>query len=273
MSLGRPSKPLFDLLPRGEPGRTASFPSSSAPRPVVIEPKPMHRPAAQSPLRLPQPPEPEPRGTAERQFTIPATAIYIAITAVCLLVIATWVFGVKAGQADVRRRMGQQLARDDSGGPGPKVGAVNQEPEAPANQYVEPVNPPLPPGPGPESTTGRFYAAGGWVDADPREKGLNYLHVASRMTREDAVRAVKYLGSNKVAAAAVPMEVDRGAPGDKNAPLYYVVVLQGMTREQHGEAGARSRIEQSIRSLGARWKKDEHGPSDFSSPYWVKFVR
>ncbi|QOJ00024.1 MAG: hypothetical protein HRU70_05785 [Phycisphaeraceae bacterium] len=292
MPVGRPNKPLFDLLPRDVSDRRSA--PAVTPRSSIIEHKPPPTSAALPPDPYAgRPPMSEhgpasPSGAAEPDaYLLPRTWVYIGIAAVSVVLIATWILGVRAGRSDAERRLASQLVQDQSPGPSdptPIAPPPNRtdpgpvRPNDPKTDNTRPAPPrSTPDAPAPADPTsvgtGRHFVATGWTDADPRQKNLNYLHLPA-LRRDDALRAVLFLAENRVEAMAVPTEtVDRSPSADKNHPLFRVVVLQGITREQYqGDGGVRARLEQTVRAVGQRWRKDHRGASDFSSMTWVKFV-
>lgn len=307
MASGR--RPLFDLMtnPSRNPragaaptgtaglGNPVSAPEPQRPTPAPMSPSgppaPAIRPATpvresanavvETKPRVVVPARPEPSHASENSgpatgagasprrdaVTIPIASLYWIVTAAVVIFAAIWWGGVSAGKRDAERRIGKTLTNEQGQ---PTGGSPNEQPvslpEAPKPQETEQT-----PDVKQASTTGDLYVAGGWLNADPRQSGMNYLRLAT-LNRSDAVRAVDYLKSKGRQALAVPSKtVERGPDGGKN-PSYFVYLLTPLTRDQYRDSATRARIENDVKALGKEWTKSKPpAPSDFGQPGWVKF--
>ena len=95
-------------------------------------------------------------------------------------------------------------------------------------------------------------------DGDPRIAGLNY-YVLVRDLPAEGERLVEWLGAQGIPAMTEPV----------SGGLVKVIVLDGFERGQASSARALS-FKQYLRELGARWKRDQRGSSDFSDLYLEK---
>jgi len=218
---------------------------------------------------------------ARSGLTIPTNAIYIAPVVVLVLILAVWMLGVRWGRNDAERALTDAgislpvaptdpLADQQSSAPAqPQPAAVptasnpaaSNAPRAETGPNGVPLDP-----------KGKILSSRGPLGADPRTKGLNYLHIAS-LPLDDAQNALAYLAQNKIEAIAVPMGVDSGAQTAKNQSWYQVVVLVGITGDEYrnrDKPGRAKQAESLIRKLGSQWKNDKRGPSDFSKILWVR---
>lgn len=240
-------------------------PASSTVRAVAaVETKPLPRNAAPVVARDPEAPLPARPSAA---VTVPRVWVYWGITGFVLLFILIWWGGVNAGKQDAERRFAQQIAPQVPGPSGETPASDDPSPDSGETRPPEPDQTlPAPPAP-----TGPIYHAGAWVAADPRIKGMNYLHLVV-LPRPDAVRAIDYLRSKGRQAVAVPSKVvDRSPDGGKN-PSYFVYLLTPLSKDQYRDAATRQRVENDVKALGKEWAKSkDRGPSDFSQPGWVKY--
>lgn len=308
---GRSQRPLFDLL-RDKTGAeqrshapTANNPPApqSSPRTApVVEAKPVnpntsgtHAAASGTKPRItsamPQPvaaddfsPESSTHSGTRSGLTIPVNAIYIAPVVVLVIVLAVWMLGVRWGRNDAERALTDAgislpVAPND-----PLADPAQSSTSPPQSTVPAPVTNPAPqpqpnsartdtgPGGVPLDPKGKLISSRGPIGADPRTKGLNYLHIAS-LPLDDAQNALAYLAQNKIEAIAVPMGVDSGAQTAKNQSWYQVVVLVGITGDEYrnrDKPGRARQAEALIRKLGTQWKNDKRGPSDFSKILWVR---
>jgi hypothetical protein len=288
---GRSQRPLFDLLrdKTGAEQRSHAPPSSNPPasQPTprtapVVEAKPvaaatsnaatantykprvvsgMPRPAAADDFA---PESPAQQAPTRGGLTIPVNAIYIAPVVVLVIVLAVWMLGVRWGRNDAERSLtdagislpvapNDPLADQAPSGtskpqPSAPVPAANPAPQPPTNSARTDTGP----GGVPLDPKGKLLSSRGPIGADPRTKGLNYLHIAS-LPLDDA--------QNALAQAA------------KNQSWYQVVVLVGITGDEYrnrDKPGRAKQAESLIRKLGSQWKNDKRGPSDFSKILWVR---
>lgn len=270
MSGGRSPKPFFDL------------PMNSGARPTLRQSGVPQRPAAlvepKGTVRSYLAPE-ETSETASKPVELSISTLYWVLAGIMVILTGVWSLAYRSGQNDTERRLGSQLAKQQgdptqlTAGAIPNADNIQQPPVNPEPAATPEKDAPkassVPSGPG------DTYTGSGWVLADPRQEGLNYLHLAT-LRRDDAVRAVDYLASKGKSAVAVPSRtVDRSPQAAKN-PLLFVYLVTPLTREQYRDAAQRSRIENDLRQLGQEWakSKDKGGvPSDFSKTQWVKYEK
>ena len=112
----------------------------------------------------------------------------------------------------------------------------------------------------------------GWLTADPREKGLNYMYLGI-VGRSEAERAVKFLADARIEVLALPWPLESKRSGGNNAgpaeATYRLVVRQGITSEAFNQKlTARQNLEGAMARLGPVWKKDHKGAADFARYSW-----
>lgn len=112
----------------------------------------------------------------------------------------------------------------------------------------------------------------GWLAADPREEGLNYLKLGE-FNQAEAESAVRFLAANDLQTFAI--RVDRGTgPGNNSGPteIYRLYAARGVTSDEYSKKmTARTNTESTVARLGQRWQKEERGSSNFSRPGWEKY--
>ena len=96
-------------------------------------------------------------------------------------------------------------------------------------------------------------------DESSRQPGLNY-YVLVRDLPAEGDRLVAWLDTRGIPALTEPV----------SGGLVKVIVLQGFERGQASSARALS-YKQHLRELGARWKREHGGSSDFSDLYLEKY--
>jgi hypothetical protein len=193
--------------------------------------------------------------------------VYWIATGAVVLFATVWWGGVLAGKKDAERRFGKALLGENREVVPADPGAGTPEP---APSPPPPITAPEPKDP-PAATSGELYGGMGWTDTDPRQKGMNYLRLAT-LPKSDAVRVVDYLKGKGKAALAVPSRaVERGPDAGKN-PGYFVYLLTPLTRDQYRDGKTAVRIENEVKAIGKDWQKSkDRGPTDFAQPGWVKF--
>ncbi|MFZ2872906.1 MAG: hypothetical protein WAZ94_00315 [Phycisphaerales bacterium] len=270
----RRTTPLFDLVSRGGAARPATPSTPRAAKPIVrVELKPG---AAAYPEAAPQVQAGDALGGSGG---IPANYWYLGGAVILLVSLLAWGGGVMFGrsqeQAKVQKNLGAAFgdrpsvtepspagARPNSGQPqGPPRGQPQPQPQ---NQVERPQMPPTVP-----MSTGPVLSSRG-MSADPRQKGLNYLNLAS-LPRTDAEGAIAFLSANGVEVAGVPVDPPPWAPKNQGPAQWYALyVTQGLTREQLG-LDVRANLEAKVAQLGQVWQKQHRGSSNFSRPAWEKY--
>lgn len=259
MGAGRRTTPLFDLVSKG--GTTKPPEAVRASKPIMrVELKPREGPA----------PEPAP---AVSTGALPPNALYLGLAAVLLVAILAWVGGVMFGRSQERDRVGDQLGPSFRDRPAvaephdPGLGALsggNQGGGQPGAGVAPPPTPVQVPVSGGPVLTSRG------MTAEPRERGLNYLNLAS-LPRPDAEAAIAFLAANGLDVAGIPVETPSWAGKNTGSVQWYALyVNQGLTREQLG-LPAKTALEAQVLKLGQIWRTQHRGTSDFSRPAWIKF--
>jgi hypothetical protein len=112
----------------------------------------------------------------------------------------------------------------------------------------------------------------GWLPADPREKGLNYMYLGI-VGRSEAERAIKFLADARIEALALPWPLEGKRSGGNNPgpaeATYRLVVRQGIASEAFNQKlTVRQNLENAMYRLGPIWKKDNRGTVDFAKFSW-----
>jgi len=115
--------------------------------------------------------------------------------------------------------------------------------------------------------------ARGWLAADPREPGLNYLKLGEffQTESEDAVVFLAENGAEAFALAIDPtrLGVNNSDPTKSTFKLY---AARGITTDEYSKKmTAKTNTEATVARLGARWQKERKGSSNFGKPGWEKF--
>lgn len=206
---------------------------------------------------------------AGRTIRVPAGYIFVVAAVILASGIFGYVIGYGRAKDVVKREAAQEKAQLsvtdplDSGPPtlnltAPRIEEPRVESRLPVNQ-----NSPANTG---DSTTETVdagavvepAAAAPQASDDPRTAGLNY-YILVRDLPAEGERLVDWLGSQGISAMTEPV----------SGGLVKVVVLDGFERGQASSARALS-FKQYLRELGARWKRDHRGSSDFSDLYLEK---
>lgn len=213
--------------------------------------------------------EDEPRHTGE--LRVPMTRVYMAIAVVLLLVVAAWATGYRLGYGAGKDEMGRIVGAEPIA---PPVRTPAESGESSAGQEVQ--RPTTDAGSRPAAQTPRT-PAGAWVllpegqrGVDPRTPGSNYLELAT-LPADQAADAMAFLGSRGVRVIGVP--VDSGTR-DANNPARYTLVSLGLAVPggQFRSMGEQRREhERRVASIGADWKRERQGGSDFSQPLWRRY--
>jgi len=196
---------------------------------------------------------------AGRSIRVPAGYIFV----VAAVVVAAGLFGYVIGygraqrvaDAEAAQRARQSVPEND-----PLTSApLNLELTSPSPEGPE-VPPELAQSADPadanaDATTDESAGPPEGADADPRDDGLNYF-VLVRDLPTEGQRLVGWLRGRGVPAMTEP--VSNG--------LVKVIVLEGIAGDRTSAADTLA-LKQYLRELGARWKRDHRGSSDFSDLY------
>lgn len=307
MPPGRTHRPLFDLMQGGTstPRPQTSTPSKPTVR-VELKPRSELSSAPVEPVRTqPAPPVrldgvrsgPLASLLGDTTVRVPLNALYFGVAAVIALGVGVLVFGVKWGRAQAESEFEQfklaESAAPNEPPPQPPLGSgmtpttatpspsmASAPPSRPADLASSrsgkpPERPVAPPAatPGGRPYSGPpIITAKGLLYGDPRQSGLNYLHLAT-LLRADAEAAVAFLGSNGQEAIGVPVDAGGGGANNPNPTGKYVVVaLPGITGEQWSKKmTARTNLEGQTARLGQVWQRDHKGSSNFAKPEWRLF--
>jgi hypothetical protein len=278
MPPGRHAKPLFEYM-----AGTAS--RSGAAKPVVrveLKPAPRVEPAPLTPAsEIAEELDAETLAPPSASVRVPLNYFYLGIAGLIVLAILAWVGGVKYGSSTEAARAERELAGafrgvpsvrepvEPAGGPPtPAPGPRVMPPPAPSpspSPVAQPASPPATPANG----TGLTVLTSRGLGPDPRERGLNYLALAT-LPKTDAEAAIAFLASRGL--ECIGQAVDRRGGGANNqGPWYKLVALPGITSEQYGnKATARTNLEAAVARLGYEWQSKHRGASDFSMPGWEK---
>ena len=299
MSGGRKTVPLFDLLPkkagiedRGRVGGPLS-PTHSTAHPSgqhtgqhtghpqghassEVEAKPATPAAVLGPHNT-QGPTPDldlshTRPTADSSpdsIVVPRFAFAVIVACLVALLVLAWAAGVRFGRVQSDQNQAAKIEATEGN-------LLGTTPTPTPNPSPSPAPVHTPSAQDPQTSaspsgTGTIYTYDGWTTADPRQRGMNYLRLAT-LNREQAVVTVDYVKQKGKRAIAVPSgTVDRSPGGGKN-PTYFVYLLTPLSRDQYRDAPLRNRIENEIKEIGRQWAKlKDRGPTDFSQPGWVKY--
>lgn len=271
---GRQTTPLFDLLRRGNAGATPAptRESSRVAKPMVrVELKPQ----AESPLTGSRDIPPEAGLQAVR---VPVNTLWFVAAGAITLLVVLFASGYKLGQGAAQRQAERELSgrfgdRPNLTEPGEQTQSgppPNVEPGPPRSGVISqpPLNRPEVDTGGIGAGTGAVLSSKG-VMADPRERGKNYLALAT-LSRSDSEAAILFMAANGVEVIGVP--VDRGAGRANNAaPAYRLFAAAGITSEQfRTKQTARTNLEAEVARLGEIWQKQHRGPSSFAKTGWEK---
>ena len=207
-------------------------------------------------------------------IVVPRFAFAVIVAGLAALLVLAWAAGVKFGNVQSEQSQATKIQSDEStllgaGLPHEPNGGMKADPvPTPAQDPNLPA--PTPPTPSPVPS-GPIYGYDGWTSTDPRQKGMNYLRLAT-LNRDQAVLTVEYIKQKGKRAVGVPSgTVDRSPGGGKN-PTYFVYLLTPLSRDQYRDTALRTRIENEVKDIGKQWaKQKDRGPTDFSQPGWVKY--
>ena len=204
---------------------------------------------------------------------VPINALYLAGAAIVVVAVLIWVggyfYGMSAKQKELEPALRQAVT--------PTGGDPMASSTAPA--ILGTVATPLvdisisvkdsPGGAIPVSGSGAILSVRGLIASDPRQSGLNYLHI-ERLPAADAERVMGFLYRNGLETIGVPVELSKKAAN--NVPLYSVVALRGITGEQYRQNNkVRSGLESEVVRLGTIWQREFKGTTNFTRSGWMKY--
>lgn len=267
----RAGPPLFELLrARSEEPPAAAAPVRRDPDPSVPWTGAGVTRAERSAAAL----DDEPRSPGE--LRIPVTRVYMAVAVAMLLVVGAWAaghhFGVKAGRAQIE----QVVGNDPVVLPPTQAGA--QPAEQPGSRPVPgPTGTTTPPtagrdpGPAAPAPSGAWVlGAGGARVADPRMPGANYLALAT-LPEDQTKDAIDFLAAKGLRTIGVPVDTGRSSG---NNPARYTLISLGLAvpSERYGSSATqREEHERLVATLGAEWRRERRGGSDFSRTQWIRY--
>jgi len=161
--------------------------------------------------------------------------IIVAVLVACIALLAYWI-GFSRG-----RHEGEGGAREAAQAPSHTIDPI--PPTTPGRPSTTPsavADSPLPPA----------------QEGDPRQVGMNYFVIAGEVASDRAVEMVAFCRTKGLDAVAIP----------GNNARSHVFVLPGFGREERGAAPVKS-LEAKIRAVGAQWKAQGRGNSDFHDFY------
>lgn len=197
---------------------------------------------------------------------------YTLIAIAFALIIGAWTIGYQRGNIAGKAAI-EPYVRDQ-----PVVRPVQPAAEdptlLPAQTNIDQPNNPTTSQPTAISTADSgIMSPSGFLDADPRSPGLNYLVLATLST-EQAADAISFMYSNSVSVIGVPV-VDSEASRANNPSRYTLYSLGVAIPGNQWSAMSVERIQHQtlIANLGSRWQRERRGASDFSvsKTNWEKF--
>ena len=213
--------------------------------------------------------EDEPRHPGE--LRVPMTRVYMAVAVVLILVVGAWAAGYRLGYGAGKDEMGRVVGAE------PIVPPVRTPAETDPGVGATGLPTPATGGSARPSAQTPRTPAGAWVllpegqrGVDPRTPGSNYLELAT-LPADQAADALGFLASRGVRAIGVP--VDSGTR-DANNPARYTLVSLGLAvpSGQFRSMGEQRREhERRVEAIGADWKRERRGGSDFSQTLWRRY--
>ncbi len=108
------------------------------------------------------------------------------------------------------------------------------------------------------------------LTVDPRVPGQNYLHLAGRLSWDEAARAAAFLTARGQPAIAVGM--DSGTLQGNNTEKFWLISLYDVPEGRFiATEGRRDAHVERIAALGEIWARDHGGTVSFHDPYWDKY--
>lgn len=256
----RSHPPLFEFLRKD---------SAQPPPSVRIEPA-RTRPE-------PPPPRKTPETPGSGVIRIPVYAFYLGVTAVLGFCVLVWALGFQAGRGRGEEQAMRQLGLTSRTPPRnpdplvidtPPVVSPNGTPPFRQTPVERDLTPPTPQ-PTPAPVASAFLGSAGAMASDPRQPGVNYLKIASRVSFDETRGILLYLKANGV--EALGLRIDAATSGDNNG-VYDIFTLMGVPSERYtAMAQERERHWNTIRRLGQVWRSEHKGTVDFAQPLWQLF--
>lgn len=248
MAKGHP--PLFEILQRSRGEAPASRPTRPGPPPSA-------------------------RGTVR----VPFWALYVVVTGVLGLCVGVWIvayqMGRSYGEQRIREQMraGLELSDPLLAGPAPDASAprdLNGGAPPPDAAAAAPERPPDVREP-PFSGDAAVLGPEGPLASDPRAPSTNYLKLATRVPRDEAVRALGFLDGQEFGAFAV--RVEAAGRGANNPARYDLYAALAVPSRQFGAMGEQRRaLQERAAELGRQWRGAPHrGAYDFSQSVWERY--
>lgn len=210
------------------------------------------------------------------------TRFYTMIAVALVLIIGAWAGGYKLGNSDGKKEMTPYVNEPVVVNP-PQGAGDNAQPTVPRDVVPQDTQPNLviPQQPAPQNNQipqqptppapGAVMTASGFVNADPREPGMNYLVLAT-LPADQARDAVEFMASNGVQVMGAP-QLDSGRDSANN-PSRYTLYSLGLAipgNRWSSMSLQRTEHQRSVARLGARWQREHRGGSDFSQTNWEKY--
>lgn len=288
MSKGRRTPPLFDVLSgvegRSRPGQVGTGAATRSGGmgtglPIQVQvPASAPRSGAGVDVGEMRPLSGE-RSPVAKKIKVTAPVMWIGVACVLALLAAAWFFAFQMGKTNAEQEFVKRIDGTTSASGSPASGIGNggatpngggQTPGGPSGLLPAPTPPPVPqPLVPPSQGTNTLVFS---EETDPREVGVNYLHIVS-LAPSDAEAAAEYLTKNGVRAGAVQVRKVDGRGGAANNPaLLLVFMLDGVPSDRFkATAKERADLVEKIRTIGKQFQRDQRGASDFASPQWTKF--
>lgn len=284
--LRRNQRPLFDLIgqiPTGAQPNGGSAPAQTPSAGSMIESTPTS-PVSKGKLTAHAPgdevaPFDRYATTARNSggLTVSINSLYLAGAALVVVALLVWVggyfYGMRSKQKELEPALRQSVI--PSGGDPLANNATASAPPAslgtPNPTYEASLNLKATPGGavGTIQDPRGIISVKGLLATDPREPGLNYLHI-ERLPAGDAEKVIAFLTRSGVESIGVPVEPSKKAAN--NVPLYSVVALRGITGEQYRQKDkARSGLESEVVRLGTIWQREYKGTTNFTRSNWMKY--
>jgi hypothetical protein len=225
---------------------------------------------------------------------VPVNAVYLVVTGLVVLVVIAFAVGSVLARRDAERKSSSERTQppivEPADQPAGVEGTRTADGATPRPNAVDPDRTPIGtntkgvskdvrgPSDAGESATEKAgvvaaaaLSSAGWLAADPRESGLNYL-VLAYVNRTEAESAVTFLAQNGLETFALyvdPSQV-RANNFDPTRP-YKLYVSKGITSDEYSKKmTAKTNVEAAAARLGLRWQKELKGSSNFSRPSWEK---
>lgn len=296
---GRKTLPLFELIgdrkqERPEPLRTLIPPQpvpgkGTAPNFSSLEAKPLPDLAAEirgEPAQL-EPARPR------QPIVLTRSMILVGVAVVAAVAILVWSLGVAFGgrqkEQDFQKNFPdlpkptETLNQVPAVKPQPQVAKTTANPSPIDARPTEATKAPqsaAPQGAAPAkfdskavtlTGSGRVLTLQGFVEADPRQSGWNYL-VLGLLPREDTWAAMQFMNQNGIETFAVQVDpVDRRLPRGNTSARFQLYAAKGVpSRDFASTQAERDKLKREVARLGAVWKKDHKGSASFADAFWLK---